>query len=189
MNAISLLTQDHRNVETLFKRFQTAGDDRAEKRRIADKVIEQLSIHAELEEQFFYPAVKAKLDETDDVVEAIEEHHVAKVALWELERLPAAAPNFDAKVRVMSELIGHHLEEEEGDGGLFAQARKALTAKELNELGDRMKRARATVPSRPHPLAPPTPPLNTMLGLPVAVLDRVVNTGKDLVGKVVRRAA
>ncbi|MBA2626151.1 MAG: hemerythrin domain-containing protein [Acidimicrobiia bacterium] len=181
MNAISLLTQDHRNVEALFKRFE-ATDDPKEKRSITDKVIEQLSVHAELEEQFFYPAVMAKVDGSgkDDVLEGIEEHHLAKVALWELERLPATAPNFDAKFKVLSENILHHVEEEEADGGIFADARKALKANELEELGDRMQAARTTVPSRPHPLAPPTPPINRLLGLPVAVLDRAVNTGKGL---------
>ena len=106
---------------------------------------------------------------------------MAKVALWELERLPATAANFDAKFTVMKENILHHVGEEEGDDGLFQQARRALNATELEELGDRMERARASVPHRPHPLAPPTPPLNRLLGLPVSVLDRVVNTTKGVV--------
>jgi hypothetical protein len=180
MNAISLLTQDHRNVEQLFHRFEEA-ESPEEKRGITDKVIEQLSVHAEIEEQFFYPAVAAKLDERGEVLEAVEEHHLAKVALWELERLPASAPNFDAKFTVMRENILHHVGEEEGAGGIFQQARKVFKANELNELGDRMERARASVPHRPHPLAPPTPPLNRLLGLPVSILDRVVNTTKGLV--------
>jgi hypothetical protein len=179
MNAISLLTQDHRNVEQLFNRFEEAGTA-AEKRGITDKVIEQLSVHAEIEEQFFYPAVAAKLEERGEVLEAVEEHHMAKVALWELERLPASAPNFDAKFTVMKENVLHHVGEEEGDGGIFSRARTVLKANELDELGDRMERARASVPSRPHPLAPPTPPLNRLLGLPVSILDRVVNTWKGL---------
>ena len=167
MNAISLLTQDHRNVEHLFNRFE-AAETPEEKRSLTDKVIEQLSVHAEIEEQ-------------GDVLEAVEEHHLAKVALWELERLPASAPNFDAKFTVLKENILHHVAEEEGDDGLFQQARKALNATELEQLGDRMERARGSVPHRPHPLAPPTPPLNRLLGLPVSVLDRVVNTGKGVV--------
>ena len=179
MNAISLLTQDHRNVEQLFNRFE-AAESPEERRSITDKVIEQLSVHAEIEEQFFYPAVAAELEERGEVLEAVEEHHMAKLALWELERLPATAPNFEAKFTVMRENILHHVGEEEGDGGLFQQARKVLNATELEELGDRMERARATVPHRPHPLAPPTPPLNRLLGLPVSILDRVVNTGKGV---------
>ncbi|MBA3303671.1 MAG: hemerythrin domain-containing protein [Acidimicrobiia bacterium] len=188
MNSITLLTQDHRNVEALFKRFEAAEDER-QKRDIADKVIEQLSIHAELEEQLFYPALKAKLDDGGDVIEGIEEHHLAKVSLWELERLPVSAPNFDAKFKIMAELIRHHVEEEEGEGGIFAQARKAMKANELAALGERMEKAKATVPSRPHPLAPPVPPFNSILGLPVAVLDKVVNAGKGVVQGALRRVS
>ena len=180
MNAISLLTQDHRNVEQLFNRFEAAATPE-DKRAITDKVIEQLSVHAEIEEQFFYPALAAKLEERGDVLEAVEEHHMAKLALWELERLPASASNFDAKFTVMKENILHHVSEEEGDDGIFQTARKVLKANELEELGDRMQRARANVPRRPHPLAPPTPPINRLLGLPVSVLDRVVNTTKGVV--------
>jgi hypothetical protein len=180
MNAISLLSQDHRNVEQLFNRFEEAATPE-EKRSITDKVIEQLSVHAEIEEQFFYPAVAAKLEERGEVLEAVEEHHMAKVALWELERLPASAPNFDAKFTVMKENVLHHVGEEEGDGGIFQHARTVLKANELAELGDRMERARASVPSRPHPLAPPTPPLNRLLGLPVSILDRAINAWKGLV--------
>jgi len=180
MNAISLLTQDHRNVEQLFTRFEQA-ESAEEKRSITDKVIEQLSVHAEIEEQFFYPAVAAKLEERGEVLEAVEEHHLAKVALWELERLPSSAPNFDAKFTVMKENILHHVSEEEGADGIFQRARKVLKANELDDLGDRMQRARVSVPSRPHPLAPPTPPLNRLLGLPVSILDRAVTTTKGLV--------
>jgi hypothetical protein len=81
----------------------------------------------------------------------------------------------------MKENILHHVEEEEGDDGLFQVARKVLKANELEELGDRMERARASVPRRPHPLAPPTPPINRLLGLPVSILDKVVNTSKGVV--------
>jgi hypothetical protein len=179
MNAISLLTQDHRNVEHLFNRFE-AAESPEEKRSITDKVIEQLSVHAELEEQFFYPAVSARLEERGEVLEAVEEHHMAKLALWELERLPSSAPNFDAKFTVMKENVLHHVGEEEGDGGIFEQARKVLKANELEELGNRMEGARGSVPRRPHPLAPPTPPLNRLLGLPVSILDRAVNTSKGV---------
>jgi Hemerythrin HHE cation binding domain len=180
MNAISLLSQDHRNVEQLFNRYEQA-ESAAEKRGITDKVIEQLSVHAEIEEQFFYPAVAAKLEERGEVLEAVEEHHMAKLALWELERLPTSAPNFDAKFTVMKGNVLHHVGEEEGGGGIFDHARKIMNATELEQLGDRMERARASVPHRPHPLAPPTPPLNRLLGIPVSILDRAVNTTKGVV--------
>jgi hemerythrin superfamily protein len=180
VDAISLLKQDHGNVETLFKRFEALpDDDPAEKRRIVDKVIEQLSVHAEVEEQIFYPAARQRLAESGIVLEALEEHHLAKFALNELEKLPPSSERFDAKFHVLMELIREHVEEEEKD--LFPQMRKALKQPELQELGEAMERAKATAPTRPHPLAPDQPPLNVLLGLPVAVMDRAVGVVKQVI--------
>ena len=183
MNAITLLKQDHVNVETLFKRFEALADDASpvEKREIVEKVITQLSIHAELEEQLLYPAMRERMDDPDDVLEGIEEHHVAKVLLSELDKLPATSERFDAKMAVLMEAIRHHVGEEEEDGGLFDQARKAFKGTELDEMGDRMEQLRKVAPTRPHPFSPDQPPLNTLVGLPVAVLDRVYTTGKQIV--------
>ncbi len=129
MNALTLLKQDHANVDSLFKRYEAlaASDDAnpVEKREIVEKVITQLSVHAELEEQLLYPAMRERLDDGDDVLEGIEEHHVAKVLLWELDKLPATSERFDAKMAVLMEMIRHHVEEEEEEGGLFDQARTA----------------------------------------------------------------
>jgi hemerythrin superfamily protein len=191
MNALTLLKNDHADVDSLFKRFEALGDDAdpVDKREIVEKVITQLSIHAELEEQLLYPAMRERLDDGDDVLEGIEEHHVAKVLLWELEKLPATSERFDAKMRVLVEMIRHHVEEEEEDGGLFDQARKLFKGTELDEMGDRMEQLRKVAPTRPHPLSPDQPPLNTLVGLPVAVLDRMVTTGKDIVIKALKRSA
>jgi hypothetical protein len=114
---------------------------------------------------------------------------VAKVLLWKLDKLPATSERFDAKVRVLVEMIRHHVEEEEEDGGLFDQARKLFKGTELDEMGARMAELRKVAPTRPHPLSPDQPPLNTLVGLPVAVLDRVVTTGKDIVIKALKRSA
>ena len=191
MNAITLLKQDHGNVETLFKRYEALADDAkpTDKRDIVEKVITQLSVHAELEEQLLYPALRERLPEDGDVLEGIEEHHVAKVLLWELDKLPATSERYDAKMAVLMEAIRHHVGEEEEDGGLFDQARKAFKGTELDEMGEKMADLRKVAPTRPHPLSPDQPPLNTLIGLPVAVLDRVYTTGKDLVTKALNRSA
>lgn len=192
MNAITLLKQDHGNVESLFKRYEAlaASEDASpvEKREIVEKVITQLSIHAELEEQLLYPAMRERMDDPDDVLEGIEEHHVAKVLLSELDKLPATSERFDAKMAVLTEAIRHHVGEEEEDGGLFDQARKAFKGTELDEIGERMEELRKVAPTRPHPFSPDQPPLNTLVGLPVAVLDRVYTTGKQLVTKALNRS-
>lgn len=190
-NAITQLVQDHRNVEDLFKRYEALGatGDPAEKRRIVDKVIEHLSIHAEIEEQVLYPALRAAVDDPSDVLEGWEEHHLAKLSLWELEKLPTTHERFDAKFTVLMENIRHHVGEEEEKGGLFDQCREAFGAAELERMGTQMQQLRTTVPTRPHPFSPDVPPFNTIVGLPVAVMDRAITMGGDVLRTVLRRAS
>lgn len=185
MNALSVLKQDHGNVETLFKRFE-AADEPDERREIVDHVIEQLSVHAAIEEQFFYPALRAEMpDAASDVLEALEEHHLVKLSLVELERLPASSERFEAKVTVLIENVRHHVTEEEDE--LFPKVREAIPAHRLDELGDALDRAKETAPVRPHPFQPDVPPLNLVLGLPVALLDKGVTAAKQAAGQVLHR--
>ena len=186
MNALTLLKQDHGNVEHLFERYEgLAEDDAVEKRQVVDTIIEHLSIHAAIEEQAFYPAVRAAVpDATDEVLEGLEEHHVLKWTLAELEELAPTHERFAPKMRVLMESVRHHAEEEENE--LFPLVRAALTVQQLEELGDTLHAAKEGAPTRPHPRLPDTPPLNVLFGLPSAVLDRAVKTGKDAVGRVLK---
>ena len=183
-DAIALLKQDHKTVETLFRKFEQAGDNALKlKRRIVDQIVRELAVHATIEEQVFYPAVRAKVAKLeDDVLEALEEHHVVKWTLKELENLPPEAERFDAKVKVLMESIRHHLKEEENE--LFPKVRKAFTPKELKEMAGALELARKAAPTRPHPRAPDTPPGNLVAGAVSAVLDM----GKDAVRMARRRA-
>ncbi|MGH2685247.1 MAG: hemerythrin domain-containing protein [Actinomycetota bacterium] len=188
MNALTLLKQDHGNVEALFKRYEATGPDAAvEKRRIVDLIIEQLSVHAAIEEQFFYPTVRecAAENAAKLTFEGLEEHHVSKATLAELEKLAPAHERFDAKVTVLFESVRHHVEEEEQ--ALFPMVRESLSAKQLDELGATMEKAKATAPTRPHPMMPDTPPWNLIVGAPAAVVDRVITTARDVVGKALSR--
>ena len=193
MNAITLLKTDHGNVEALFKQFEALGrtGDPTEKRRVVDHVIEQLSVHASIEEQLLYPLLRDRLEDDFPILEALEEHHVAKVTLSEIEKLSPTNDRFDAKVTVMIESVRHHIEEEERD--LFEMMRVHLSATDLEELGDAMEEAKKTAPTRPHPMAPDQPPLQTLIAMPVAVLDRLVTTGRkaveDVVAEIRKRAA
>ena len=186
-NAISVLKQDHSNVEELFHRFEgLSGDALKEKARIRDKVIEHLSVHGELEEQVLYPAIRAKMpDEQDLVLEALEEHHMMKVALSELEKVQPGHERFDAKFTVLMENVRHHVQEEEDD--LFPKVRDGFTNEELNDLGRQMEELRPNVPTRPHPLSPDQPPFNTLIGMPVAIIDKAITTGRDTIGKLLSR--
>jgi len=183
-DAIAVLKQDHREVEQLFKRFEKAGDGaHRAKRAIADSVILDLSRHAGIEALVFYPAVRAEVSgATSDVLEALEEHHLVKLALRELEDLDSADERFDAKMTVLMENVRHHVKEEEQE--LFPLVRAHLGRARLAELGDELRAAKPRVPTRPHPGAPDTPPGNVLIGGAVAVMDRARTVGQQVIERV-----
>jgi hemerythrin superfamily protein len=170
-DAIVLLRNDHKTVEKLFKQFEKLGDNAHKtKRDVVDKIIEELSIHAAIEEQHFYPTIREKApDVADEVLEGLEEHHIVKWTLSELEDMDPAAERFDAKVTVLMESVRHHVEEEEAD--MFPKVRAALGRKELQELGELMEKSKAVSPKRPHPKAPDTPPGNLIANPGAAAVD------------------
>ena len=115
MDAITLLKNDHRAVEKLFKQYEKAGDKAyVRKRRIVDEIIGALSTHAVVEEQIFYPVTRASVPETEDIaLESLEEHHIVKWVMSELEGMDPKAERFDPKVTVLLENVRHHVKEEE----------------------------------------------------------------------------
>jgi len=123
-DAIAMLKADHRKVEKLFKRFESSKDARS-KRSLAEEICKELTVHMRIEEDIFYPACEGKVEE-DLLKESHVEHDGAKVLMAEIE---AGSPDddfYDAKVKVLSEMIEHHVEEEEKRlKGLFSQARRA----------------------------------------------------------------
>ncbi|MFF3752447.1 hemerythrin domain-containing protein [Streptomyces sp. NPDC002018] len=149
MDAIVLLKDDHKTVEKLFKEFEKAGENAHKtKRRIADKVIEELTVHTWIEEEVFYPAArKAVPQTTDHVLESVEEHHVVLWMLSELAGLDPADERFDAKMTVLMENVRHHVEEEEQEW--FPQVRAALGRNRLVELGEELAAAKPTAPRDP----------------------------------------
>ena len=172
-DAIVLLKNDHKTVEKLFKQFEKLGDNAHKtKREVVDKIIEELSIHAAIEEQHFYPTIREKApDVGDDVLEGLEEHHVVKWTLSELKDMSPQAERFDAKVTVLIEMVRHHVEEEEAD--MFPKVREAMGRKDLQVLGETMEKAKAISPKQPHPKAPDTPPGNLIAGPTAAATDAV----------------
>lgn len=175
-----MLKDDHRTVEALFKRFEKAGDRAfTSKRTIVNKIIEELSTHAAIEEELFYPATRATVPGVDDMVlESIEEHHIVKWMLSEVEHMDPHEEAFDAKVTVLIENVRHHVEEEEGD--YFPKVRKELGRKALTELGDAMEVAKSTAPTRPHPRSPSTPPANIAANNAAGIVDRVEDSISDI---------
>lgn len=191
MNAITLLRQDHGNVEELFRRFEELGEgDNAAKANLRDNILEQLAVHAAIEEEAFYPAIRGRVPEVnDEVLEALEEHHLVKLALNELEKLAPTNERFDAKMRVLIENVRHHVEEEEGDGGLFDRVRNAFTVEELENIGESMEKLRAVSPKRAHPFLPDVPPFNLILGPGFAVVDKAITFGRERVTALLKKAS
>ena len=135
-DAIGLLKADHRKVEDLFEQFEAATGD-GKKQKLAMQICMELTVHTVIEEEIFYPACEGKVEE-DLLKEAFVEHDAAKVLIAEIE---AGGPDdafYDAKVKVLSEEITHHVKEEEQRvEGIFAQARKAGI--DMEALGEQLR--------------------------------------------------
>ncbi|MEC4575097.1 hemerythrin domain-containing protein [Streptomyces virginiae] len=149
MDAIVLLRDDHKTVEKLFKRFEkTEDEDLAERRSIADEVIEELTVHAWIEEKVFYPAAReAAPDTTDHILESIEEHHAVVWMLSELKDMDPADERFKAKMSVLMENVRHHVEEEEKEW--FPDVRKAMGRNRLAEIGEQLEAEKGRAPRDP----------------------------------------
>jgi hemerythrin superfamily protein len=158
-DAIALLKQDHREVEELFEKFEKASGD-GRKQRIAEEICLELSVHAQIEEEIFYPACEGKVDE-DLLKESYVEHDGAKVLIAEIMAGGPSDEFYDAKVKVLQEEIEHHVEEEEKRlEGLFAQARKAEL--DMDALGDQLKARKLELTEQFKASGVPTPELKTM---------------------------
>jgi hypothetical protein len=135
LDGIALLKADHRKVEELFSKFE-ATKDQKRKKSLADEISRELSIHAKIEEDIFYPACQGAV-EGDLLQEAHVEHDGAKVLIAEIAAGGPEDDFYDAKVKVLSEMIEHHVEEEEKRvEGLFSKARKA--GLDMDALGEKM---------------------------------------------------
>ena len=135
-DAIALLKADHRKVEDLFEKFENARSDR--KQALVQEICTELCIHATIEEEIFYPACKGEIEDDDLLEESYVEHDGAKVLIAELLDSEPDAEFYDAKVTVLSEMIKHHVKEEEKRSeGLFAQAKDA--GLDIEALGARMQ--------------------------------------------------
>jgi hemerythrin-like domain-containing protein len=139
MDAIALLKADHRKVKELFRQFEAAGSRAYQKKKgLAEEISTEIRLHSRLEEELFYPAVKARTDQDgkDLVAESVEEHHVVATLIEELKALDPKDERFDAKVTVLMENVEHHIEEEEEE--LFPEAEEVL-GDAIDKLGDQIK--------------------------------------------------
>jgi len=167
--AIETLMADHRKVEALFDKYDKAKDADDESRRdIAETICSELLVHAAVEEEIFYPWLRENLEEDDMemVEEAQVEHNGAKDLIAQIQGTTQVDAVYDAKVKVLSEYIKHHVKEEEQE--MFPAAADAGEKEELDELGRQMEARKAEVKETAMPqdakAAPPRKPLNTGTG-------------------------
>ena len=133
-DAIALLKRDHREVEQLFKDFEKATSDER-KQQIAQRIITELKVHTQIEEEIFYPVSREYLDDEEIVNEAVVEHQAAKDLMAEIEGMDPSHELYDAKVHVLQEQIEHHVEEEEKE--YFPKVQK--TDMDTKSIGLQMK--------------------------------------------------
>ena len=136
MDPTKFLKKQHREVEALFKQVEKTENPR-QRRELLGRIKAALDLHMMLEEEIFYPAIRELgTDKAEEMVlEAFEEHHVAKLVAAELPKVDPEDERFEAKMTVLSELIEHHVDEEENE--MFKLAKK-LGKDTLEEVGDRM---------------------------------------------------
>jgi hemerythrin superfamily protein len=139
-DAIKLLKDDHKQVKAWFTAFDKTEDD-AEKQELANQICQALTVHAQIEEEIFYPAAYDALDEEgDDMLDEAEvEHASAKELIAQIQASKVGEPLFDAKVTVLGEYINHHVEEEEGE--LFPECRSS--GMDLKALGEQLAARKA----------------------------------------------
>lgn len=170
-DVIDELTYDHREVDDLFARIEQLAPGDPERKHLMDQLTIELVRHSVAEEQYLYPAARQFLDGGDEIVDReIADHASVERMLKEIEGLEVDDPQFNRLViRLKAEIAAHLRDEEEN---LFVQLRRTCDAKELNDLGDRIRAAKKVAPTRPHPDAPSTPPGNRLLGPGIGLVDR-----------------
>jgi hypothetical protein len=169
-----LIKADHAAVNDLFKRYRAAGKTAYKtKRSIADRVVRELSIHAAVEEQVMYPAVRQFVPKGEALVaEALSEHQQLKKTLAVLDKLSAEDDRFDRTMRAVIDETRHHVREEESTDGMLARLRKSVDRDDLVTMGKSLRTAKKAAPTRPHPNAPSTPPGNIVVGAAAALVDK-----------------
>jgi hemerythrin superfamily protein len=134
MDAINLLKTDHRKVDKIFEELEKSG---ANRERLFTELATELTVHAEIEERLFYPAVKDAEPTRDLVLESYEEHKQMKMVLSDLGSADKSTPEWKAGLKVLMEDVQHHVGEEERE--LFPKVSKLLSNQELEDLGTRME--------------------------------------------------
>lgn len=168
---VSVLIRDHEEVRHLLHQIETAADAPT-RRRLADQVTAAIVRHSVAEEMHLYPAARQALPDGDRLADTeIREHAEVETLLKRWERLAADDPEFLRVFRELCQAVLHHVQEEEGT--LLPRLQQHLTAPQMDELGEKIMKAKRRAPTRPHPSAPDRPPMDRVLGPSIGVVDRI----------------
>jgi hemerythrin superfamily protein len=171
-DVIDVLTHDHREVEGMFAELEKLPAGHAERRKVVDQVTMELVRHAVAEEQYLYPAARRFLPDGDEVADKeLRDHAKVEELLKELERLDPGDAEFDIRTAQLMTSVREHVLDEESN--LFPRLATAASGEELLDLGDKVTRAKKLAPTRAHPSAPDTPPLNKLLAPGAGLVDRI----------------
>ena len=140
VSALELLEEDHQQVDDFFDEYETL-EDAAEKEELALKICLALTVHTQIEEEIFYPAVREAIEKAELIDEAIVEHAAAKQLIAEIEEMDPAEELYDAKVKVLGEQVRHHVEEEEDK--LFPEIESSEL--DLEAIGKKMAERKAAL--------------------------------------------
>jgi hemerythrin superfamily protein len=171
-NVIAELKADHREVEEFFGKIEQLPPGDPRRKQYAEEATIELVRHSVAEEAYLYPAVRKHVPDGDEIADReLEDHAEAERTMKELEGRAADDPEFDRLItRLMTE-IRHHLRDEESN--LFPRLDRSCPADLLDELGEKVRTAKKTAPTRPHPAAPDTPPANKLLAPGIGLVDRM----------------
>lgn len=171
-NVIDELVTDHREVEEIFGKIEALPPGDKNRKVYVDQATMELVRHSVAEEAYLYPAVREHVAGGDALADKeIEDHSQAEQIMKDLESCQADDPQFDTLTgRLMSEIRAHVRDEEEN---LFPRLRASCPPEALDRLGDKVRQAKKTAPTRPHPSAPDKPPANKLLAPGAGLVDRL----------------
>jgi hemerythrin superfamily protein len=170
-DVIAELMTDHREVEEMFARIQGMPGGGQELRDVVDEVTIELVRHSIAEEEHLYPAVREHVEGGDRIADKeIADHGRVEKLLKQLEKTDTDDPTMSPLLQELMDEVSAHVQDEEEN--LFPMLRRSCSPEALNDLGDKIRRAKSMAPTRPHPSAPDTPPANKLLAPGAGLVDR-----------------
>jgi hemerythrin superfamily protein len=170
-DGIAELMTDHREVEQMFARIQGMPGGGQELRDVVDEVTIELVRHSIAEEEYLYPAVREHIEGGDRIADKeLADHGRVEKLLKQLEKKDTEDPQMSQLLQQLMDEVSTHVQDEEDN--LFPMLRRSCSPEALNDLGDKIRRAKSMAPTRPHPAAPNTPPANKLLAPGAGLVDR-----------------